>query len=122
MPGLFGEIDEYVSPRMPKGGRRSETVVFTTVTLDELLARAGAPPFIHYVSIDVEGAELEVLKGFSLGRYRVGAFTIEHNFEEPKRTEIRSLLERNGYRLARARQWEDWYLPSDRSWGVAQKP
>ena len=122
MAGLLGGIGEYVSPQMPKMGRRHETVMFTTVTLDELLARAGAPRFIHYVSIDVEGAELGVLKGFSLSRYRVGAFTIEHNYEEPKRTQIRSLLERSGYRLARECYWEDWYLPKDPSWAKAQKP
>jgi FkbM family methyltransferase len=119
--GLFGGIDALIPSRMRQQIGQSRTVEFTTVTLDDLLARAGAPRFIHYVSIDVEGAELEVLKGFSLSRYRVGAFTIEHNFEQPKRTEIRNLLERNGYRLAANRRWDDWYVPKDPSWGEPEK-
>jgi hypothetical protein len=64
------------------------------------------------MSIDIEGAELEALKGLDFSRYRIGALTVEHNFEEPKRSEIRSLLERNGYRLARSIEQDDYYLES----------
>lgn len=108
--GLLGGIDGHVSKK-EQVVASSKTVELKTVTLDDVLARAKAPRFIHYLSIDVEGADLEVLKGFSLARYKVGAFTIEHGFQEPKRTQIRSLLEKNGYRLARSVNWDDWYLP-----------
>ena len=40
------------------------TVEFTTVTLGDILERAKAPRFIHYVSLDIEGGELNALKGF----------------------------------------------------------
>lgn len=108
--GLLGGVEAHLSPDAPVG----ETVELTTVTLDDVLERAGAPAFIHYISIDVEGAELEVLQGLSLDQYRVGAFTIEHAYEEPKRSQIRELLEANGYRLARSVFWDDWYLPANR--------
>lgn len=108
--GLFGGLDKFMY-KLGKGVRKSDTVQLRTVTLDDVLARARAPRFINYMSIDVEGAELEVLKGLSLERYRVGAFTIEHSSEEPKRTEIRKMLESHGYRLARTVEWDDWYLP-----------
>src|SRR5262245_34776559 len=67
---------------------RAPTVSVRTVTLDDVLARADAPQFIHFVSLDIEGAELEALRAFPFDRYRVGAWTIEHNHEEPKRTQI----------------------------------
>jgi FkbM family methyltransferase len=119
---LFGGIDALI-PSSTRGlVASSRTVEFKTVTLDDVLARAKAPRFIHYVSVDVEGAELEVLKGLSLDRYQVGAFTIEHNFQEPKRTEIRSLLEKSGYRLAKSVQWEDWYLPGKAVPQTAEAP
>ena len=73
-------------------GARAPTVRLSTVTLDDLLTRAGAPPFIHFISLDIEGAELEALSGFPFDRHRVGAWTIEHNREEPKRSQIRTLL------------------------------
>ena len=77
---------------------QAPTVNLTTSTLDDLLARAGAPAFIHFISMDIEGAELEALRAFPFDRYRVGAWAIEHNREEPKRTQIQELLAAHGYR------------------------
>jgi len=77
---------------------RAPSVNLTTVTLDDLLARAGAPSFIHVVSLDIEGAELEALRSFPFERHRVGAWAIEHNQEEPKRSSIVALLASHRYR------------------------
>ena len=82
----------------------------TTTTIGDVLDRANAPSFIHYVSIDTEGSEFEILKALPFSEYTVGAFSVEHNFEEPKRQQIRALLEANGYRLAREQSVDDWYL------------
>ena len=92
---------------------RAPTVNVTTVTLDDILARAGAPPFIHFISLDVEGAELEALRAFPFDRYRVGAWTIEHNREEPKRRQIVALLAQHGY--LRVNEWhqDDFFVPVD---------
>jgi FkbM family methyltransferase len=92
------------------------TVDVTTVTLDDLLARAGAPPFIHFISMDIEGAELEALRGFPFDRYRVGAWAIEHNREEPKRTLIRQLLGSHGYEHVHEYQQDDFYVHTDLSY------
>jgi hypothetical protein len=63
--------------------------------------------------MDIEGAELEALKAFPFDRYRVGSWTIEHNREEPKRSQIVALLESHGYR--RVHQWrqDDFFVPTD---------
>jgi FkbM family methyltransferase len=81
-----------------------------TTTLDEVLAKANAPRYIDYISLDIEGAELDALLGLSLDRYEVGAFTIEHNFETAKREAIRELLESKGY--VRVQSWvvDDFYV------------
>jgi len=92
------------------GVKDARTVEFTTVTLDDILAQADAPHFIHYISIDIEGAELEALKGFSFSKYKVGTFTIEHNYDEPKRSQIRSLLESKGYRFVLNLFRDDCYV------------
>lgn len=52
---------------------KAPAVMLTTTTLDEILMRAGAPTFIHFMSLDIEGAELDALHGLSLDRYRFGA-------------------------------------------------
>ena len=74
------------------------------------MGKAKAPHWIDYMNIDVEGAEFDVLRGFSLDRYEVGAFTIEHNYEVEKRERIHRPLEAKGY--IRVRSWEvdDWYV------------
>jgi FkbM family methyltransferase len=87
------------------------TVNVTTVTLAHILARAGAPEFIHFISLDIEGAELEALRAFPFDRYRVGAWTIEHNREEPKRSGIAALLAQHGYRRVNEWHQDDFFVP-----------
>jgi len=86
-------------------------VQFTTVTLADILIRANAPSFIHFMSLDIEGAELEALRAFPFDRIRVGAFAIEHNWEEPKRSQIVTLLERHGYRRVHTYKQDDFFAP-----------
>ena len=87
-------------------------VELVTATLDEILAKANAPQWIDYMNLDVEGAEYDVLLGFSFDKYKVGSWTIEHNYEAEKRDKIRKLMESKGY--VRVRSWEvdDWYVHS----------
>ena len=107
---LGGIVEHLDHTRDWEGHQGTETVDFTTTTLNDILLRANAPRKLQYMSIDIEGAEFEALKGLSLPRYRVGALTIEHNWEEPKRTRIRRLLESYGYRHAFAMKQDDYYV------------
>jgi FkbM family methyltransferase len=87
------------------------TIEFTTVTLRDVLENTRAPKFIHFVSLDIEGAELEALKAFPFDQYKIGAMAVEHNDEEPKRTEIEALMRRHGYRRVHSWQQDDFYVP-----------
>ena len=110
--GVLGGIEDTLG-RWKSETRDAETVEFTTVTLGDILARARAPQFIHFVSLDIEGAELEALQGFPFDRYRIGAIVVEHNFEEPKRTHILDLMDTHGYTRVHAWKWDDFYVPDD---------
>jgi FkbM family methyltransferase len=88
-------------------------VELRTVTLAEILERAQAPSFIHFLSLDIEGAELEALRGLPFERYRFGAMAIEHNEEEPKRTDIMTFLAERGYRRIHTRLQDDFFAPLD---------
>jgi FkbM family methyltransferase len=92
---------------------KSQLVHFVTATLDEILDKAKAPHRIDFMSIDIEGAEFEALRGLSLDKYEVDAFAIEHNYEKEKREHIRQLLEGKGYILVRSWVTDDWYLHRD---------
>lgn len=91
--------------------RQAPAVKFTTTTLDSILMRGNAPPFVHFISLDIEGAEYEALKGFPFDRVRVGAWVIEHNNEEPKRSDLKRLLESKGYIRSHTFKQDDFYLP-----------
>lgn len=91
---------------------KSPAVELTTVTLGQLLDGAGAPAFIHFLSLDIEGAELEALKGVPFDKYRFGAMAIEHNDEEPKRSDLVKFLGERGYTRVHTFKQDDFYAPS----------
>jgi FkbM family methyltransferase len=93
---------------------KSPAVQLTTSTLAQVLEREQAPPFIHFLSLDIEGAELEALRGVPMDQYRFGAMAIEHNGEEPKRTDLLKFLESHGYRRVHTYKQDDFYAPSPR--------
>jgi FkbM family methyltransferase len=89
----------------------SRLVEFTTVTLGDILARAKAPAAIQFISLDIEGAELDALRGFPFDTYSFGALAVEHNDEEPKRSGILALLTAHGYQRVHSWYQDDFYVP-----------
>jgi len=90
---------------------KAPAVELTTVTLGQVLDQAGAPAFIHFLSLDIEGAELDALRGIPFDKYRFGAMAIEHNEEEPKRADIIAFLETHGYRRVHSYKQDDFFAP-----------
>ena len=86
---------------------------FTTVTLGDILERAKAPRFINFMSMDIEGGEFEALKGFPFDKYKIGALAIEHGFREPKRSDIKALMENHGYKRLYSLVQDDLYVPAE---------
>lgn len=97
-------------------GRRDtfETDQVETATLADLVTEAGLPAVIDYLSIDIEGAELEVLSAVDHAALRFRCITVEHN-ETPARDRIHDLLAANGYRrkFVELSGWDDWYVADD---------
>jgi len=112
-PGLWGGVVDTLSDTRKQIIDTAPVVELTTVTLRDILARANAPRFIHFVSIDLEGGEINALKGFPFDEYRIGALTVEHNYFEPQRTMIRTLMESHGYKYIHTSVRDDYYLPAD---------
>jgi FkbM family methyltransferase len=54
-----------------------DDVVYHSTTLSDILDHAKAPRIMDYLSLDVEGAELEVLKSLNFTKYRFLMLTIE---------------------------------------------
>jgi FkbM family methyltransferase len=76
-------------------------------TLDEVLADAGAPSPIDFLSIDVEGHELEVLRGFDFGRWRPRLILIEDHVLDRR---LHNYLVARGYAWIRRTGLNSWYV------------
>lgn len=79
------------------------------VTLDSLIDQV-RPARIDFVSIDTEGTELEVLKGFSLRRHKPALILIEDKGTTLKKHRH---LRANGYKLVKRTELNNWYVPEE---------
>lgn len=105
----LGGISEHISAHANLV-RDAARVKIPSITPSDVLAKANAPYEIDYISLDVEGAELEILRAFPFDIYNVKLLTIEHNFEEPKRTDINNFLKTKGFHLVTKKCWDDYYV------------
>lgn len=80
-----------------------------TRTLDQVLIEAGVQN-IDFISIDVEGHELDVLDGFDLERWRPRLILIEDLLLHLR---LHRHLARRGYRWLRRTGINNWYVPSN---------
>lgn len=112
---------------------RSSTIVkVKTQTLASIFSFFEAPPVIDYLSLDVEGHELEVLKGFPFDKYKFNCITVEHN--EPHtgpgmQRALRELLVAHGYVFVKGNddvhRWghgpiDDFYIHSSLNHAIAE--
>jgi len=89
----------YVGKELPKDNLQRpvlESRVVQTKTLNKILNEHCAPEKMDYLSIDVEGHELEVLGGFDVQLWKPQVITIEYNNDAERADIIRASLP--GYR------------------------
>jgi len=76
-------------------------------TLESIFAEAGVTT-VNFLSIDVEGMELQVLQGLNLEKYAPGLILLEeHRLDYKKHFYLR----RHGYRLVKRTGRNNWYVP-----------
>ena len=89
-------------------GFQTEPVEVETRTLDAILEEAAVGKPIDFISIDVEGHELEMLKGFSLDRWRPRILIIEDNASLGEGS-VTDHIQARGYVRFRRTGVNDWY-------------
>jgi FkbM family methyltransferase len=112
------ELSLYVAGPLSSLDRRSmapgaipEKVIRVPVrTLDSILEEAGSPAAFDFLSIDVEGHEIEVLQGFDLARWRPRLIMIEDHVADLSKHRY---LNAAGYRIVRRYENNGWYVPRD---------
>ena len=89
-------------------------------TLDGILEESNFSE-IDFISIDVEGHEMEVLKGFSIERYQPRILLIEDNSNQTDPT-VENYMKSKGYVIFKRTGVNDWYaLKNDRELVVPEQ-
>src|SRR5438093_11350898 len=102
--------------RMGPGAQPQQVIDVPVRTLDDILFEARAPKGFDFLSIDVEGHELEVLSGFDLGRWRPRLILLEDHVANLNKHRF---LRNAGYRLIRRFEYNGWYVPREANVRVA---
>ena len=102
--------------RVSPGAKDAYVIVVPSRTLDSILEEAEAPAPIDMLSIDVEGHETEVLRGFDFSRWQPLLILVE----DPINTlQTHHYLKRSGYRLIRRLGQNGWYVPAHESASIS---
>jgi hypothetical protein len=107
---VAGPLSALDRNRMAPGAQPEQVIEVQVRALDDILVEACAPAQFDFLSIDVEGHELEVLSGFDLARWRPRLILIEDHVGNLKRHRF---LDKCGYRLIRRCENNGWYVPRD---------
>jgi FkbM family methyltransferase len=95
--GLFGGLSAYLGNEHAQITNAATKSEVRCDVLKAILDAQGVPEVVDFISLDIEGAELQVVRQFSKSgrRFRCGA--IEHNYRQPDYDEMCNLLEADGY-------------------------
>lgn len=105
---IAGAFSSFSPGLMVTGVQAGKTIEVPVRTLDEILAEAKAPQPIDLLSVDVEGHELDVLRGFDFSRWRPRLILLEDHVTS---IEKHRFLRRRGYLLIRRTGLNGWYVP-----------
>jgi FkbM family methyltransferase len=91
---------------------QGETVDVRAIRLTDLLEQIGFPVNIDYLSIDVEGHEVNVLKGLDLSCFHFQTITIEHNYSREAIDYFDAYFGTFGYQrvFSRLSAFDAWYV------------
>ena len=88
---------------------RKEQIPMKAVRLESLFSKHNITK-IDFISIDVEGAELQVLNSINFDKVDINVFMIENNYGLEKETEF---LSSKGYKLLGNIQWDSVFIKND---------
>jgi FkbM family methyltransferase len=101
-------VDEHAANRISGFGFVARPLQVLTRRLDDMLEEAGITRSPDFVTIDVEGHELEVLKGFSIEKWKPLIIITEDNSQFEDNT-VSHYLRGFGYEPFRRTGVNNWY-------------
>ena len=83
---VAGPLSSLDRERMAPGATPETVIAVPIRTLDSVLEEAGAPKGFDFLSIDVEGHEIEVLRGFDIARWQPRLILLEDHVADLSKT------------------------------------
>lgn len=105
---VAGPLSSLDRRHMAPGATPERMIEVPVRTLDSILEEAGAPVSFEFLSIDVEGHEIEVLRGFDIARWRPRLILVEDHVADLSRHRY---LKSASYRIVRRYENNGWYVP-----------
>jgi FkbM family methyltransferase len=105
-----------LDPNLMVASRRPEgTIDVPLTTLDAILAGSAAPSPIDLLAVDVEGHEVEVLRGFDFARWRPRLVLVEDHVLD---LGLHRFMLSRGYVWVRRTDINSWYVPAADAWPI----
>jgi FkbM family methyltransferase len=96
--------------------RPAGAVEVPLTTLDRILSDNSAPAPLDFLAIDVEGHEIEVLRGFDFARWRPRLILVEDHVLDLR---LHHFMGSHGYKWVRRTDINSWYVPVDSRMSVS---
>ena len=113
--GQWGGLTNFLPDawREEHNRRRAREIWVKTQTLASLLVAYRAPAIIDYLSLDIEGAEVPVLREyFQAPTHRFRCLTVEYREDAAELMRLQRILEPHGYVLDRVQAWDAFFYHS----------
>jgi FkbM family methyltransferase len=109
---VAGPLSALNRERMAPGATPENVIRVPIRTLDSVFGEARAPAGFDFLSIDVEGHEIEVLRGCDIARWQPKLILLEDHVGDLSKHHY---LNAAGYRIVRRYENNGWYVPRDSS-------
>jgi FkbM family methyltransferase len=107
---VAGPLSSLDRQRMAPRAAPERVIKVPVRTLNSILAEAGTPTNFEFLSIDVEGHEIEALRGFDIARWRPQLILLEDHVADLSKHRY---LTAAGYRIIRRYENNGWYVPRE---------
>jgi hypothetical protein len=82
LSGLAGSMTDIHKSRIEFEHGRMETIKVRAMTFDSMMTQSGNEGrYVDFLSLDVEGGEMNVLEAIDFNKYRFGLIAVENNEE-----------------------------------------
>lgn len=105
---VAGPLSSLDRAAMAPGATPEKIIEVPVRSLDSVLEEAQAPVQFDFLSIDVEGHEIEVLRGFDAARWQPRLILLEDHVADLSKHRY---LNAAGYRIVRRYENNGWYVP-----------